>query len=108
MHNKQSSLAGSDYDKLYQELDSLYGGAKAICFSELEQFFFTLASYARFLKHCLPDQVNRQDIAMIPQGIELLKFLNNDSDGCAIKDPERLLLFSGQLHDRMRQKTKGI
>ena len=92
-----------DYDMLYQELDSLYGGAKAICFSELEQFFFTLASYARFLKRCSPDQVSRQDIALIPQGIALLKFLNNDSDSCAIEDPERLMLFSGQLHDRMRR-----
>lgn len=35
----EHGITANDYDVLYQEFDSLYGGAKAACFPELENFF---------------------------------------------------------------------
>jgi chemotaxis protein histidine kinase CheA len=47
-----SPLDRTVLDQLHQEFDTLFGGARAVHLPELEQFFRSMARYARHLRNC--------------------------------------------------------
>lgn len=103
----KQGLAANDYDRLYQEFDTLYGGARAVYFPQLERFFFALASYVRFLKRRPPDHVREEDVALIPMGIRLARQCINEELVCIGKDAEQLSWFVEQLNHRMKKLRGG-
>lgn len=81
---RPGTLAAADYDRLYQEFDSLYGGARATNLPESELLFFTLARYVRFLKRLEPPPANHWQISAIAEGIGLARQCKDgDGAGCS-------------------------
>ncbi len=104
----EHGITANDCDVLYQEFDSLYGGAKAACFPELENFFFALAGYARFLKRCLPNLVSERDVRLIREGVDLVTAGESGQCSGIEENRERLLVFVKQLSEWMQRPSKGV
>lgn len=44
-------LSNAQLDQIHQEFDTLFGGARAVNFPELEHYFRVMARYARYLRN---------------------------------------------------------
>jgi hypothetical protein len=104
----EHGITANDYDVLYQEFDSLYGGAKAACFPELENFFFALAGYARFLKRCLPNLVSERDMRLILEGVDMVAAGESRQCDGIEENWEQLSVFVKQLSERMQRSSEGV
>lgn len=65
-------LTSVQLDRLHQEFDTLYGGARAVHMPELEHFFHGIARYARYLRNfqCCGKVVGSQAWQLLLVGIE--------------------------------------
>jgi hypothetical protein len=106
---RKSALHQADFDILYQEFDSLYGGARAANIPELESFFFMLAMYARFLKRL--EQKNAEANLLLKESLQLMdpcgvpcpnkQYCPIESEICARHLSEQLQQLSKQMNDVM-------
>ena len=87
----EHGITANDCDVLYQEFDSLYGGAKAACFPELENFF----SHWR-------------DMRLIREGVDMVAAGESRQCDGIEEDWEQLSVFVKQLSERMQRSSEGV
>lgn len=91
-----------DYDVLYQEFDSLYGGAKAVNCPELENLFFLIATFSRYLKRNHSTHNCEGDIALIQRGVALIQLCTDKQLAGIGKNAQQLQSIVDQLNTRMK------
>ena len=99
----EAGLTAKDYDILYQEVDSLYGGARAVHLPELENFLFILASYIRYLKRAGFGMITNGDIKLIHEGICLVQLFGANTSFNLESYEVSLQAFVDRLNARMRK-----
>lgn len=77
-------LDSAQLDRLHQEFDTLFGGARAVHLPELEYYFRQMARYARHLRNLQASgrHVGQQSWQTLLAGIELASCCGDDLPGC--------------------------
>jgi hypothetical protein len=69
-------LNNAQLDRLHQEFDTLFGGARAVHFPDLEYYFRQMALYARYLRNqqiAGQDRIGQQAWQVLMDGVEALQ-----------------------------------
>jgi chemotaxis protein histidine kinase CheA len=77
-------LDGEQLDRLHQEFDTLFGGARAVHMPELEHYFRQMARYARYLRNrqVAGQAVDQQHWQTLLDGIKAVPCCGDDLSGC--------------------------
>lgn len=73
-------------DRLHQEFDTLYGGARAVHLPELERFFSGMARYARYLRNRQMSlkEIDQQAWQALQDGITEWQHCDGNEPDCLI------------------------
>lgn len=77
-------LDGAQLDRLHQEFDTLFGGARAVHMPELEHYFRQMARYARYLRNrqATEQMIDQQSWQTLLAGIEAVPYCEDALLGC--------------------------
>lgn len=99
-------LSSVQLDRLHQEFDTLYGGARAVHVPELEHFFHGLARYARYLRNfqCCGKEVEARAWQLLLTGIEKGLRCGDDPVSCIRQGGGERSLLLQEINDIIDNK----
>lgn len=104
LRERQGALTAKDYDRLYQEFDSLFGGARAAGIPELELLFRSMAAYVRWLKRRGPAGISERRRELIAAGIALGRKCGGAWSDCLRCCPDQINTFTDEMNTVMAEE----